>query len=115
MARRLLASLTTLLLAGGSFAPAYAPPKVETPVAFKEGGAMTPASGPDAIAQDGWWKVYGDPELDGLEDRLPQANNSLASAVARYDQARALAAQASAGLLPEIGVTGAVQADRQSR
>jgi NodT family efflux transporter outer membrane factor (OMF) lipoprotein len=107
----------SLLLAGCSFAPAYAPPKVETPpAAFKEAGPWTPAS-PDAAAlpRDGWWKVYGDPTLDALEAQLAQANNSLASAVARYDQARALAAQAQAALIPEIDVTGALQANRQSR
>ncbi len=100
-------------LAACSFAPAYAPPAVETPVAFKETGAMTPASADAAPA--GWWAVYRDPVLDGLEADLGRANNSLASAAARYDQARALAAQAGAALIPEIDVTGALQANRQSR
>ena len=104
-----------LLLTGCSFAPAYAPPTVETPVAFKETGPQTPASADAAIAAGGWWTVYGDPVLDGLEADLGRANNSLASAVARYDQARALAAQAGAGLLPEVDATGALQANRQSR
>jgi NodT family efflux transporter outer membrane factor (OMF) lipoprotein len=104
-----------LLLAGCSFAPAYAPPRVETPPAFKEAGPWTSAS-PDAAAlpKDGWWKVYGDPALDTLEAQLVQANNSLASAVARYDQARALAAQARAALIPEVDVVGALQANDQS-
>ena len=105
-----------LLLAGCSLAPAYAPPTVETPVAYKETGAWTPASSDAAtLAQDGWWKVYGDPVLDGLEVELKQADPSLASAVARYDQARALAAQAHAGLFPEVDIGGAAQANRQSR
>jgi NodT family efflux transporter outer membrane factor (OMF) lipoprotein len=104
---------SALLLAGCSFAPAYAPPAVDTPVAFKEGGPMTFASG-EAFPAD-WWTVYRDPELDGLEADLARANASLASAAARYDQARALAAQANAGLIPEIDATGALQASRQSR
>jgi multidrug efflux system outer membrane protein len=105
----------TLLLGACSFAPPYAPPTVETPVAYKEAGPVTPAAGgADAVAQDGWWKVYGDPVLDGLEAELPRANASLASAVARYDQARALAAQAGAALIPEVDVTGALQTNRQS-
>ncbi|MGZ6013087.1 MAG: efflux transporter outer membrane subunit [Caulobacteraceae bacterium] len=106
-------ALGALLLAGCSFAPAYAPPTVETPSAFKEAGPVTPAS--DQAVASGWWKVYGDPTLDGLQADLARANNTLASAVARYDQARALAAQAGAGLLPEVDVTGALQANRQSR
>ncbi|HEY4030049.1 MAG TPA: efflux transporter outer membrane subunit [Caulobacteraceae bacterium] len=104
-----------LLLGGCSFAPAYAPPAVDTPTAFKEGGAMTPVASADAQARRDWWAVYADPALDGLEGDLAKANNSLASAVARYDQAGALAAQAGAGLIPEIDVTGALQANRQSR
>ncbi|MEI9890602.1 MAG: hypothetical protein WDN45_08400 [Caulobacteraceae bacterium] len=54
-------------------------------------GPWTPAAPADATARGGWWTVYGDPVLDGLEDQLGSSNNSLASAVARYDQARALA------------------------
>jgi NodT family efflux transporter outer membrane factor (OMF) lipoprotein len=103
----------TLLMGACSFAPAYAPPAVETPTAFKESGPMTFASG-EVFPAD-WWRVYRDPVLDGLEVELPKANASLASAVARYDQARALAAQAQAGLIPELDVTGALQANRQSR
>lgn len=103
-----------LLLAGCSFAPAYAPPAVETPAAFKEAGPVTPAADGAATRRD-WWTVYGDAELDGLEADLAKANTSLASAVARYDQARALAAQAGVGLIPEVDATGAVQANRQSR
>ena len=107
--------LLALLASGCSMAPAYVAPKVEAPVAFKEIGPWTPASPSDAAARGGWWRVYGDPVLDGLEDRLALSNNSLASAVARYDQARALARQANAGLFPEIDFAGAVQTNRQSQ
>jgi multidrug efflux system outer membrane protein len=106
--------LAAVGLAGCSFAPAYAPPKVETPVAYKEIGPWTPAAPADAAPRGGWWRVYNDPVLDGLQAQLAAANNGLASAVARYDQARALAAQAHAGLFPEIDANGAVQANRQS-
>jgi len=106
---------SALVLAGCSFAPAYAPPPVDTPAAFKESGPMTPAAPTDAAVRRDWWAVYGDTELDGLEADLGKGNVSLASAVARYDQARALAAQAGAGLLPEIDATGALQANRQSK
>jgi multidrug efflux system outer membrane protein len=112
----LAAPLMALGLAGCSLAPAYAPPAIPAaPVAFMETGPWTPAAPADAAPRGGWWTVYGDPVLDGLEARLGSANNSLASAVARYDQARALAAQARAGLFPELDGTGAVQTNRQSQ
>jgi NodT family efflux transporter outer membrane factor (OMF) lipoprotein len=104
-----------LLLTGCSFAPAYAPPAVETPSDFKETGAMTPAATGAAAPSRSWWTVYGDPELDRLETDLDKANPSLASAVARYDQSRALAALAGAALIPEIDAVGAVQTNRQSK
>ena len=106
---------SALFLAGCSFAPAYAPPAVEAPTAFKEVGAMTPAAADGATARRDWWAAYGDPQLDGLEADLAKANSSLASAVARYDQSRALAAQAGAALIPEVDAVGAVQANRQSK
>jgi multidrug efflux system outer membrane protein len=106
--------LAGLMLAGCSMAPAYAPPRTDTPAAFKETGPWTPAAPSDAAPRGGWWAVYADPTLDGLQAQLGAANNSLASAVARYDQARALAAQARAGLFPEIDVSGTVQTTRQS-
>ena len=106
--------LAAVGLAGCSLAPAYAPPMVETPVAYKEIGPWTPAAPADAAPRGGWWRVYNDPVLDGLQAQLAAANNGLASAVARYDQARALAAQAHAGLFPEIDASGALQTNRQS-
>ena len=117
MARLAAAVLAApLLLAACSFAPAYAPPATaDAPAAFKETGAWTPAAPADAAPRGGWWTVYGDPVLDDLQDQLGKANNSLASAVARYDQARALAAQSAAALFPEIDGTGALQDNRQSR
>jgi multidrug efflux system outer membrane protein len=118
MAKSSVVFLAPLLLAAGlagcSFAPAYAPPKVETPAAFKEQGPWTAAAPADAAPRGGWWRVYNDPVLDDLQAQLAAANNGLASAVARYDQARALAAQARAGLFPEIDATALVQANQQS-
>jgi NodT family efflux transporter outer membrane factor (OMF) lipoprotein len=88
---------------------------MDAPTAFKEGGPMTPGAAGGASLQRTWWTVYGDQTLDALEAELGKANPSLASAVARYDQARALAAQAGAALIPEVDAVGAVQANRQSR
>ncbi len=114
MVRLSIAPVAALLLAGCSFAPAYAPPKVQLAEAYKETGPWTPAAPSDGTPRGGWWTVYSDPVLDDLEIQLGQANTSLQSAVARYDQARALARQAGANLFPEIDFAGAVQANRQS-
>ena len=61
------AILACLTLGACAAAPAYAPPKVETPAAFKEIGPWTPAAPADAEPRGAWWSAYGDPILDDLE------------------------------------------------
>ena len=107
--------LAALLAAGGcSLAPAYRPPPVAVPPAFKEVGPWTEATPADTIDRGDWWSLYGDAQLDTLEGRIEKSNPTLAEALPRYDQARAFAAEAAAGELPRIGVGTSVTADRQS-
>jgi NodT family efflux transporter outer membrane factor (OMF) lipoprotein len=100
--------------AGCSLAPPYSPPPVATPTAYKEIGPWTPSRPDDDAPRGAWWSVYGDQTLDGLERRIETGNPDLAAALARYDQARALAAQASAALVPEVDATGAANTLHQS-
>ncbi len=58
--------------------------------------------------------MFSDPVLDDLEARAEKANPGLAAAVAAYDQARAFAAQARAGLVPEIDGNATAQRTRRS-
>lgn len=107
-------ALAAAALAGCSLAPAYAPPLTATPTAYKEMGPWTPASPSDAAPRGDWWTVYGDWTLDDLEARIETANPDLAAALARYDEARALAAEARAALVPELDAGGHVTENRQS-
>ena len=103
------------MLAGCSLAPAYQPPTLAvTPTAFKETGPWTPAAPADAAPRGRWWSVFNDPVLDDLETQLGTQNQSLASALARYDQARGLLAQAQGPLLPEIDYNPNALRTRQS-
>jgi NodT family efflux transporter outer membrane factor (OMF) lipoprotein len=112
---RLLATgASALALAGCSLAPAYAPPATPVAPAFKEQGPWTPAQPADAQPRGTWWAMFSDPVLDDLEARAEKANPTLAGAVAAYDQARALAAQARAGLVPEIDGNAGTQRTRRS-
>jgi len=117
MRRARLAIVATALasaVAGCSLAPPYSPPAVTTPTAFKEVGPWTPASPGDAASRGDWWTVYSDQTLDGLEQRIEKGNPDLAVALARYDEARALAAQARAGLVPEVDANGGATTIHQS-
>jgi NodT family efflux transporter outer membrane factor (OMF) lipoprotein len=112
--RLLLTTALTSVLAGCSLVPAYAPPATPIAPAFREQGPWTPAQPADAQARGTWWAMFSDPVLDDLEARAERANPGLAAAVAAYDQARALAAQARAGLIPEIDGNATVQRTRRS-
>lgn len=99
-------------------APPYHPATIATPPRYKEVGAdgtvwrSTDAIPPPLCAD--WWTAFGDPTLDGLEQRLGRDSPTLAGALARYDQARAYLRDARSGLLPHIGLSASATRDRQS-
>jgi NodT family efflux transporter outer membrane factor (OMF) lipoprotein len=112
-----VAQITAALALGAcSLAPAYQTPPLgaPTPAAYKETGVWTPADPADAAPRGDWWTSYGDATLDDLETRLQASNPDLAAALARYDQARALAAQAQARLSPELDLQGFATRTKQS-
>ncbi|MFT4254363.1 MAG: RND transporter, partial [Caulobacter sp.] len=98
----LLISAAASALTACAGAPAYAPPAVAAPAAFKETGPWTPAAPADDQPRGDWWTIYGDPVLNELEARAAKANPGLAAAAAAHDQALALAGLARAGHLPSI-------------
>jgi len=112
--RLLLASVLALAIGGCSLAPAYSPPAVPLAPAFKEQGPWTPAAPADAQPRGQWWAMFADPVLNDLEVRAENANPGLAAAVAAYDQARALAKQARAGLIPELDGSATSERNRRS-
>jgi len=109
------AALALVLLAGCSFAPRYEVPVTPPPPpVFKETGPWTQATPRDEIARGSWWRFYRDATLDGLEGRIEAANPTLAGAIARYDEARALAGEAEAELFPSIGFGASLTQNQQS-
>jgi NodT family efflux transporter outer membrane factor (OMF) lipoprotein len=110
----LAALICAALLTGCSLAPPYKTPPVETPTAFKEAGPWTLATPADTLPKGAWWTLYGDAVLNALESRIESGNPALAEALARYDQANAYFAEARAGLLPTVGVSGSATRNRQS-
>ena len=97
-----------------SMAPSYAPPAVAIAPAYKESGLWVEARPSDALPRSAWWSAFQDPLLDDLEGRVNTANPTLAAALAAYDQARALAAQVNANLVPTITAVGGGAYNRQS-
>ena len=110
----LSAAWAAVSLTGCSLAPAYAPPTTAIPTAFKETGPWTPSEPADHAPRGTWWQVYGDTDLDRLEGQVEGANQTLAAAVASYDQARGYARQARSDLFPTLGSGAMVERQRRS-
>ena len=91
-------SLASLLVSGCMVGPNYKRPQVEEPLQFKSDGA----GGPTPPIQVDWWRLYGDAELEQLIANAHASNQTLQQAVARVDQARALARVAGSYLYPTI-------------
>jgi multidrug efflux system outer membrane protein len=94
-------------LSGCMVGPNYRRPHLEQPARFKSEPTSQPSSQPTtgpavtSIPND-WWKLYDDAELDRLIDTASIANQDLRQAIARVDQARALARVAGSFLAPTV-------------
>jgi multidrug efflux system outer membrane protein len=90
--------------------PKYARPDVEQPTAFK-----SPMPGGDrAAVPEEWWRLYANPDLDALIASANTANQTVRQAVARVDQARALARVAGSYRYPTITLDPAATRQRTS-
>lgn len=85
---------------------AKAPTAYETRQAFAAPKTDWPA--------DGWWKRYGDPQLDALMDEALAGSPTLAQAQARLAKARAATSTTFASELPAVNANGQVQELKQS-
>jgi len=103
-------------LAACSFAPAYkAPPDTGTaPAAYKEIGDWKQAQPVDAQPRGAWWTQFNDAQLNGLEDKVSNANQDLRAAFARLQEARAQAGIARADLFPTLTVGPTLTRQRAS-
>lgn len=106
-------TLLATLLAACAVGPDYKRPDVTTPAAFKEAptlapgeqaGTWKPAEPADGAHRGEWWKVFGDPVLDALEEQALAANQNLKAAAARVEEARAATRTARSQWFPQVGV-----------
>ena len=101
-----------LLLQGCVVGPKYHRPPVDTPGTFKE---VTPddlkkmdgwkvAQPQDSALHGKWWEIFGDPQLNALEEQVSISNQNVASAFANFMAARALVREARAQYFPTASV-----------
>jgi NodT family efflux transporter outer membrane factor (OMF) lipoprotein len=109
-----LCGLAALLGVGSgcNVGPKYVRPGVATPQGFKESapaafrdlppGTWQPARPADAALKGKWWTIFGEPELDALEDRLNIDNQTIAQFFQNLMAARAQVDEARAGYYPTV-------------
>jgi NodT family efflux transporter outer membrane factor (OMF) lipoprotein len=99
------------LLSGCRVGPLYhapAPPAVTAPnfkestVNFQDTDGWKVASPQDAMIRGNWWEVFGDPELNALEEQLNINNENLKEYFQNYMAARAVIAEARSQYWPTI-------------
>ena len=97
---RVLGALSTVSVMAGAcmVGPDYVRPSVEQPARFKSEAVSE--LGPPIPPE--WWQLYREPELDRLIATATELNQTLRQAVARVDEARALARVAGSYLYPTI-------------
>jgi NodT family efflux transporter outer membrane factor (OMF) lipoprotein len=108
--RRQLAGALAVVLTGCTVGPTYETPttpmsdifKEATPADYQTAGVWHPAAPSDGASKGKWWEMFGDPELNTLEDELTDANQSLKQAEARFRQARAFIGYQRAAEFPTI-------------
>lgn len=97
-------ALACLLFCTGclNLSPAYTPPGMLEPVPaqYKEEQGWKTAMPREAVTRGAWWEAFGDPDLNGLMDKVNRANQNVTVAAANLRQARAQIGVARAALFP---------------
>jgi multidrug efflux system outer membrane protein len=113
-----IALLLTLLAfgAGCTVGPRYARPAAPAPApdAWKTQAPWQEAAPKDSVPKGAWWQVFQDPVLDGFEQQLLQANQSLVAARDRLNQSRSLARVTTADYFPQVATDPSVVRERGS-
>jgi outer membrane protein, multidrug efflux system len=123
------AAAASAIAALPSVGPDYQRPDVSAPAAYRDaipnvaGSVSDPtnlhsltlaATSPAALAPD-WWRAFNDPALDAFETRALAANQDLRAALARVEQARALAGVTRSAYLPSLAADPSITRERTSR
>jgi multidrug efflux system outer membrane protein len=125
--RGLLIALTVGLLAGCVVGPDYHRPSafgtnalpatfsVDPNAALNTNQAeWKPAQPAASIARGAWWEIFSSDALNRLEESAAVDNQEIASAFARFEQARALVQVARADLLPNASLNPGFTRQRTS-
>ena len=115
-------SFFSLFLGGCMVGPKYVKPSVpmapafkeQPPQSFKENDGWKPAQPGDQTLRGKWWEIFGDPQLNELEEEVTQSNQDLKVAEARFRQARAMIRFNRSAEFPTISTSPGIANERLS-
>jgi NodT family efflux transporter outer membrane factor (OMF) lipoprotein len=117
--RRLVAPALLALTAGGCLVgPDYKRPDAPTPGAFKErppAGTWKAAQPSDGVLRGKWWEVFGDAQLNALEEKVAVSNQTLKAATSQYLAALDQVRVARAAYFPTAGISAVATRIRLSQ
>ena len=109
------AALLMLAVTGCDLAPKYKRPSVPAAPTFKEAVATDfwkPAEPKDGTIRGQWWEMFGDLQLNALEEQIDARNQSIAAAEADYTAARAVVKQTRAQYFPTVTTSPSIMYSR---
>ncbi len=134
----LTAAVLSCVLTGCMVGPKYHAPATQAPPDYKESpanvpqksaappattstdptlgglGGWTVAKPQDASLRGKWWEIYGDPELNALEEQLNINNQNIKQFFENFMAARAIVRQAHAQLFPTVSIAPSGSRSRSS-
>jgi NodT family efflux transporter outer membrane factor (OMF) lipoprotein len=127
--RYALTCTAVLALAGGcEVGPAFRPPKAELPPSWdgatQSAAAAAGASGTTGTTgaansaepvEEAWWKVFRDPTLERLEQRVAAQNLDIQAATARLAESRLQARITAGSLWPTVDANASYEREKASQ
>jgi NodT family efflux transporter outer membrane factor (OMF) lipoprotein len=117
-----VACFISLFLSGCMVGPKYVKPTVpmapgfkeQPPESFKESDGWKTAQPRDQSLRGNWWEIFGDPQLNALEEAVTLSNQDLKVAEARFRQARAMIRFNRSAEFPTISTSPSIANERLS-
>ena len=117
-----IACSISLFLSGCMVGPKYVKPaapmapgfKEQAPESFKESDGWKTAQPSDRAIRGNWWEIFGDPQLNALEEEVTVSNQNLKVAEARFRQARAMIRFNRSAEFPTITTSPSIANERLS-
>ena len=109
-------ALALIMIEGCMVGPKYAKPAVpQAPTdSYKELNGWKRSQPNDQSLRGKWWEIFGDPQLNTLEEQATVSNQNLKAAQARFEEARATVRFNRAAQFPTISVGASIDALRRS-